>query len=94
MMKIKLLAAITATALALPALAEIQVSAMDTRSPQGSQLTPKETAKLEKAPDKAAVKETKAKASPKGSRKVAKTQGKKAYKPKRDAQVGAPANQR
>ena len=101
MMHIKLLAAITATALALPALAEIQVTAMDGRiqpATQSGQLTPKETAKLEKVSDKPVAKETKAKTgAPKGTRKVSRTQdkqGKKGNKPKRDAQVGAPTNSR
>ena len=86
MIKIKLLAALAAGALALPAMA------------QSGELTPKETAKLEVGQDKVAPREAKAKSDAKVTkkerRKGAKAQDKqsaKITKQKRDKPVTMPA---
>jgi len=104
MMKIKLLAALAAAALVLPAAAQTQTPVVDQRQAnqdariqqgvQSGQLTPKETAKLEKGQAKVATMEAKAKAdgkvTPKERKKLAKAQNKqskKIYKEKHDNQV-------
>jgi hypothetical protein len=94
MMKIKLLAAVIATAFALPALAQDAMPRVDQRQVnqearieqgvQTGQLTPKETAKLEVGQDKVMKKEAKAKSdgkvTPKERKKVAKAQDKQGKK--------------
>src|SRR5260221_6227142 len=102
-----LVAALLAGA-ALPAGAQTSTPLVDQRQAnqeariqqgvQSGQLTPKETAKLEKGQAKVAAKKDKAKAdgvvTPKERKKLAKAQdkqGKKIYKQKHDAQVTEPA---
>jgi hypothetical protein len=94
MMKIKLLAALTAAAFALPALAQTQTPGIDKRQAnqdariqqgvQSGQLTPKETAKLEKGQAKVDKMEAKAKedgkVTAKERKKIAKAQNKQSKK--------------
>jgi hypothetical protein len=107
MIKIKLLAATLAAAFALPAWAQTQTPGVDQRQAnqdariqqgvQSGQLTPKETAKLQKGQAKVQKKEDKAKAdgvvTPKERKKLAKAQdkqSKKIYREKHDKQTTAP----
>lgn len=97
MMKIKLLAALAAAAIGLPALAQTQQEARIQRGVQSGQLTPKEATRLDKGQARVQKKETKAKAdgkvTPKERKKLAQAQGKESKKiarEKHDKQVTAP----
>ena len=94
MMNLKLLAAIAAATLAIPAVAQTKTPGVDKRQAnqeariqqgaQTGQLTPKETAKLEKGQAKVATREAKAKAdgkvTKKERKKLAKAQDKQGKK--------------